>query len=94
MAYALFIRTRSLCPHARHTLTRYGSRENSAFSVLVLSVRICTDISWGVSASHAGHGSEMLSVLGLVAIVSSHSAGEWINRDPRSVSLRGQIALL
>lgn len=46
---ALFMRSASCAPQIRHSLTRYGSREYSAFSGRELSVMICTETSCGVS---------------------------------------------
>jgi hypothetical protein len=45
MAYALFMRVLVVVPQTMHSLTRYGSRENSAFSGWALSVSISTETS-------------------------------------------------
>jgi hypothetical protein len=38
-----------------HSVIRYGSRENAAFSVLLLSVTSLTDTLWGVFAAQVSH---------------------------------------
>jgi len=70
MAYALFIRVRVVAPQTRHSLTRYGSRENAAFSGLSLSVRIWTLTEWGVSRPQSEHASDMSAPSFVVAISS------------------------
>ena len=67
--YALFIRVVVVCPQRRHSLTRYGSRENSAFSRLPLSVRISTETECGVARPQVEQSSVMSArVLPFVAI--------------------------
>lgn len=52
---ALFIRWRVSAPHWVHSVIRYGSRENAAFSFLLLSVTSSTDTLWGVFAAQFSH---------------------------------------
>lgn len=54
---ALFIRVAHSAPQWLQVATRYGSRENSAFSFLLLSVRISTRTSWVVSLPQLLQGS-------------------------------------
>lgn len=54
---ALFIRSVSVSPQNRQVDTRYGSRENCAFSSSRLSVRISIRMSCGVALPHTPHRS-------------------------------------
>lgn len=83
MAYALFIRVWVVAPQIRHSLTRYGSRENSAFSVLSLSVRIRTLTEWGVSRPQSAHVSDISAPSLVVAILSSTGPENSINTANR-----------
>ena len=64
----MFIRIWVVVPQIRHSLTRYGSRENAAFFSFVLSVRISTVTSWGVVRLQAEHVSVTSVVPFLTAI--------------------------
>ena len=70
MAYALFMRVCVVAPQMRHSLTRYGSRENAAFSDLSLSVCIWTLTACGVSRPHSAHASDISAPSLIVAILS------------------------
>ena len=67
--YSLFIRVVVVVPQTRHSLTRYGSRENSALSGVVLSVRIRTFTSWGVSRLQSGHTSDIVVTASFVVAI-------------------------
>jgi len=82
--YSLFIRVVVVVPQTRHSLTRYGSRENSALSGVVLSVRIRTFTSWGVSRPQSEHASAIVVAASfVVAILSAPCSGTGIKRADR-----------
>jgi len=83
MAYALFIRVVVVVPQTWHSLTRYGSRENSAFSGLELSVCIWTLTACGVSRSQAEHASDMSAPSFVAAIPALPFANESIKTPNR-----------
>ena len=70
---ALFIRVDVVVPQIWHSLTRYGSRENAAFSRLSDSVCIWTRTACGVSRSHVEQCSAMSTPSFIAAIPSEPS---------------------